>query len=487
MNYPRQYRFFEREKSLQRKSRCFSPHNFHARHLVAFLLLWICLPAIVSAQQVTLNDILEQGKQNFPFLKAKNAEISSAESKLKSVKTDYLPSFIVQDQYTFSTDNNVAGAFLPNEGTALSPSGGIRPNNIYTGVFGSFATAMVDWKVFNFGKIKANINAVNSDIARSKFDYENELFQHQVKIIDAYLVLLINQKLVEAQVQNLERARVFKEVTDANVTSGMRPGVDSSLASAEYAKAQLLLLESRRSEKTQQLRLAELSGELKENLTVDSLHFYSKLPISATFSGELQKNPLLRLAQSQIDLSNARSTAIHRSALPSVSLVAAGWGRGSGVSNQDDSYNSSFGSGVKFQAYNYLFGISTKWNLTNILKVRNEYKSEQFQAERFKEIYNTQKLQLSRQQRESEIQFDLSLAQARLTPIQLSAAQTAFNQAEARYRNGMTDLFTLAQSVNTLNRAEIDRYVTNGNAWRALLMEAASEGYLTIFLNQTGN
>ena len=180
----------------------------------------------------------------------------------------------------------------------------------------------------------------------------------------------------------------------------------------------------------------------------------------------------------------ARSLAVKRSYLPSVSLVGAGWGRGSGVSNKDDSFRTDFGSGVKYQVYNYLIGVSTRWNLTSIFKVRNDYHAEQFQAERFKSLYKTQQLQLDRQARESEIQFQLSLAQARLTPVQLAAARTAFNQAEARYQSGLTDLFTLAQSVNTLNRAEVDKFVTNGNAWRSLLLKAAAAGDLDIFLSQ---
>ncbi|GGH47605.1 hypothetical protein GCM10007423_48220 [Dyadobacter endophyticus] len=472
-------------------SRFFPPGNAHApahrtfdiknRWLALFFAAFACMQA--NAQQIKLHEALEQGKGNFPFLKAKQAEIHSAESRIKSVKTDYLPAFIVQDQYTYATGNSVAGAFLPNEGSALSPSGGIRPENIYTATFGSFTTAMVDWKVFNFGKVNANVNAAKADLARSQADYENELFQHQVKIIDAYLLLLINQKLVEAQRQNLQRAAIFKRVTDAAVSSGMRPGVDSSLAAAEYAKAQLLLLESRRSEKAQRLRFSELTGELRDSIQVDSMGFYSQLPLPAETASFL-KNPALRFSQAQIDASLARSLAVKRSSLPSVSLVGAGWGRGSGVSNKDDSFRTDFGSGVKYQVYNYLIGVSTRWNLTNIFKVRHDYHAEQFQAERFKSLYKTQQLQLDRQARESEMQFQLSLAQARLTPVQLAAARTAFNQAEARYQSGLTDLFTLAQSVNALNRAEIDKFVTNGNAWRSLLLKAAAAGDLDIFLSQ---
>ncbi|WP_229252602.1 TolC family protein [Dyadobacter helix] len=454
------------------------------RHFCLIALGLFIFSFNTAAQQVSLQEILDQGKQNFPFLKSKQSEIRSAESRIKSVKTDYLPAFVVQDQYTFGTNNNVNGGFFPNEGMAFSPSGGIRPENIYKGVFGSFTTALVDWRVFNFGKLNANVAAANAELTRSQADYENELFQHQVRIVDAYLVLLINQKLVTAQERNLERALVFKQVTDAAVGSGMRPGVDSSLASAEYAKARLLLLESQRSEKAQRLRLSELSGVLQDNIQVDSMQFYSRLPVGTVSPDAFLKNPLLKLSQTQIDASAARSISIRKSSLPSVSLLAAGMARGSGVSNKDNAYRTDFGSGMNYQVYNYFFGISTRWNLTNILKVRNDYKSEQFQAERFREIYNTQKLQMDRQLRESDIQFALSMEQARLTPVQLNAARTAFLQAEARYQNGMTDLFTLAQSVNTLNRAEVDKYVANGNVWRSLLMKAAAAGDLSLFLNQ---
>jgi outer membrane protein TolC len=453
-------------------------------HSSLTILLFLCLNLACFAQTTSLQQILEEGKQNYPFLKAKQAEIKGAESRVKSTKTDYLPSFIIQDQYTFATNNSVAGAFLPNEGSALSPSGGIRPENIYTGVFGSFTTALVDWRVFNFGKVNANVKAAKAEVDRSRADYENELFQHQVRIADSYLVLLINQKLVEAQRQNLVRAQVFKDVTDAAVSSGMRPGVDSSLASAEFSKARLLLLESIRAEKAQRLRLSELSGHLQDSIQVDTMQFYSQLPVISDGQINFLKNPLLLFSQAQVDASYARSHAVQKSFLPSISLTAAGWGRGSGVSNKNDAFRTDFGSGVSYQVFNYLFGISTRWNLTNILRVRNDYKAEQFQVERFKEIYNTQKIQIDRQLREAEMQLQLSLEQSRVTPIQLNAARGAFDQAEARYESGLTDLFTLAQSVNTLNRAEVDRYINNGNVWRALLMKAAASGDLSLFLNQ---
>jgi outer membrane protein TolC len=437
------------------------------------------------SQKVSLGEILDQSKQNYPLLKAKQAEINSAERRVKSAKTEFLPNLILQHQYTFSSNNNVVGAFFPNEGSALSPSGGIRPENIYQGAFGSFTTAMVDWRVFTFGRVAANVKASAAELALSQADYENELFQNQVKVVDAYLILLINQQLVRAQQHNLERAETFKRVVDAAVMAGLRAGVDSSLASAEYAKAKLLLLESQRAERSQRYRLTELTGTLREDIQVDSMQFYSKLPVNASASGDnFLRNPALRFSQSQIDLSQARSLAIKKAALPSISLLAAGWGRGSGVSNKDESYSSDFATGVNYQVYNYLFGVSTRWNLTHILRFRNDYKSERFQMDRFRHLYDQEKLSIDRHLRDAEMKFEVALQQAKLTPVQLAAARSAFEQAEARYESGLTDLFTLAQSVATLNRAEVDRYVANGNAWRALLLKAASVGDLSLFLDQ---
>ncbi|QHT72238.1 TolC family protein [Rhodocytophaga rosea] len=455
---------------------------------VIILLIAIVVTALSSqpslAQQQDLFQILEQSKHNYPLIKAKQAEVHSAERKVQSAKSEYLPNLTVQDQYTYGTSNSVTGAYFPNEGTALSPSGGIRPDNIYQATFGSFTSALMEWKVINFGKVAANVQTARNERNKTQADYENELFQHQVRVADAYLLTLISQKLVDIQRNNVERTRTVKGVVEAGVVSGMRPGVDSSLANAEYTKAQLLLLESERNEKAQRLRLSELTGILQDSIQVDSMAFYTQLPAQLLSVQANENNPVLRLYNSQIRVSEARSVAIRRSFLPSVSLIAAGWARGSGISNQDDSYHTDMASGFKYQVYNYMFGISTRWNLTSFFRIHNDFRSEQFQAQRYKELYNQQSLAISRQLKEAQMQVQLSLEQARLAPVQLEAARAAYNQSRSRYQSGLADLPTFIQSFFALNRAEVDRIVANSSAWRSVLLQAAAAGDLSLFLNQ---
>ena len=450
---------------------------------VFFLLALWSLPAL--GQRQTLNQVLDQSVRQYPFLKAKQAEISSADQRVRASQTEYLPILILQDQYTYATSNSLNNSFFPNEGTAISTSGGVRPVTISQASFGSYTSAVIEWRAITFGRVKANINVAKADLQRSQADYDNEIFQHQVRTIDAYLLLLINQKLVQIQQSNLDRAQTFKRVVDAGVRSGMRAGVDSSLATAEAVRARLLLLESQQREQVQRLRLAELTGLLQPNLQVDSLSFYTSLPTGANLSDSLSpKNPTLRLFQSQINLSAARSLATQRSAMPVISLVGAGNARGSGFSNQGDVFQTNQLNGLGYQVGNYLLGVVFRWNLTGILRARQDFLADQFLVERSRQLFNTQRLQITRQYQEAETQYQVALEQARQAPIQLKAARQAYNQARSRYESGLADLPTLLQSVLTLNRAEVDGYVAVSNVWRYLLLKAGADGDLSLFINQ---
>ncbi|MCX6217996.1 TolC family protein [Spirosoma sp.] len=459
------------------------PNRPRARWLLMLGGSLLSLPS--WGQSLNLNQVVEQSVRQYPFLKAKQAEVSSAQRRVQASQTELLPSLIVQDQYTYATSNSLNNSFFPNEGTAISTSGGVRPMAISKASFGSYTSATIEWRAITFGRIKANVDVAKADLQRTEVDYESEIFQHQVRTIDAYLLLLINQKLVQIQRSNLDRAETFKRVVDAGVRSGMRAGVDSSLATAEAVRARLLLLSSQQQEQVQRLRLSELAGRLQNNMQVDSMRFYTSLPNGTFLSDSISpKNPTLRLFESQINLSAARSLATQRSGMPVISLVGAGNARGSGFSNQGDIFQTNQLNGLGYQVGNYLVGVVARWNLTNILRVRQDYRADLFQVERSRQLLNTQRLQITRQYQEADTQYQVALEQARQAPVQLRAARQAYNQAKSRYESGLTDLPTLLQSVLTLNRAEVDGYVAVSNVWRFLLLKAAADGDLSLFMNQ---
>ena len=447
------------------------------------LIVAVCCAVVANAQQTTLPAILEQSKANYPLLKAKSMEVQNASQQGKAAAAEYVPRLTVQHQYTYGTDNSISGSFYPNP-AVISPSGGVRARNIYTATWGSFTTSLLEWNVFNFGRIAANVSAARAGLTEANAGYENELFQHQVRVTDAYLLALIAQRLMAIQEANLRRADRFRQVVNAGVRAGMRAGVDSSLAHAEYTRAEMQLLETQRTAETQLLQLAELAGSLTQGTrSPDSMRFFSTLPpLPDTSTNSV--NPLLTFYSARARSAEQRSIAVRRSFLPAVTLVGAAWARGSGISPADDSFHTTFRQGTEYSVYNYMVGISTRWTITDAISVSHRYRGEHYAYLQARELYNEQHLKVQRQQQESLIQYNLMREQALRAPVQLAAAQRAYRQAFARYSSGLTDLPTLLQSMVTLSRAEADMAVSYSNAWRALLAVAASQGDLNLFLDK---
>jgi adhesin transport system outer membrane protein len=69
-------------------------------------------------------------------------------------------------------------------------------------------------------------------------------------------------------------------------------------------------------------------------------------------------------------------------------------------------------------------------------------------------------------------------------PIQVKAAAQAYLQKSTLYKNGLTDLTDLTQTLFILNRAEIDRDIVNNNVWQSYLLKVAAIGNFDLFINE---
>ena len=83
------------------------------------------------------------------------------------------------------------------------------------------------------------------------------------------------------------------------------------------------------------------------------------------------------------------------------------------MANNGDAYRTDLISGISYQVSNYLLGVVARWNLTGMLRARQDVRGEQFQVERFRQLYNDQQLRLNRQSREADTQYEVALEQAR--------------------------------------------------------------------------
>jgi len=465
---------------------------------VVKFILWcsLLLKIVVANAQtgqvlnLTLPQAVEMTKNNYPSIKAREALKKASEKGLQSTRSLYLPAVILQSQANYATANSVTGTFFPNEGFAMPTSSSVNGyklgSNTTQGALGNFQTLVVNWTVFAFGKIRSQVTLSKAEVQESNTEYANEIFQQQVKVSDAYLLLLRNQKLSLVQRENYNRAIVLRTAIRAAAISGMRPGVDTAFADAEVSRTKILLLESIRQVKASSIMLSELIGSVSDSVIIDSMSFYSNLPLVEPDSAiDINNHPLLKMYLSRIEVGNKRSNAVMKSYFPSIKLMAAGIGRGTAISpSAGGTYDYIQKDGLQITNYNYFMGITMLWNMLDYPRIRNEFKSAEYITQSYKYNYDEEKLKITREIENSELQLALSREQAKEAPIQLTAAKSAFEQASARYRNGLSTLPELEQNFYILNRAEVDLTVATNNVWRSLLVKSAAVGDLSIFMNQ---
>jgi outer membrane protein TolC len=438
---------------------------------------------------LTLSQALGLARTNYPTLRARQAGVAAATADVRTVRANYLPQLTAQVQALDGTSNQARGALLGGIGPNVS---GVREYTSYQASWASQGMLYIDWPAVTFGRYRADVQRAQATVTQAQAEYEQELFTHQVQVADAYLLALSAQKTVALQTANLQRAQALRRIVLAGTRAGIQAGIDSSTANAETARARLQVLVSRQQAEQQRVRLAGLLGVPTQTLALtDSVQFFTRLPALpvASDSGSLLRNPTLLAYQRRIASSDALAKSLAFNNRPTLSVVGATWGRGSGAASSassDGTYtiDPNLNAGLPFKVYNYAVGAALTWRITELIHSRRAATAQLARSEQARADYSQQALQLRTEQQNARLQLDLAQQSALAAPAQLDAAQRAFTQAQARYNAGLDNLVVLTQATVVLNRAETDQAIATNNVWRALLLRAATSGDLGTLTNQ---
>ena len=445
-----------------------------------------------AAAPLTLAQALAQARTAYPALRARQAGVVAAAADVRTVRANYLPQLTAQAQALNGTSNQVRGALLGGVGPTES---GVRDYTSSQAAWTSQGMLYIDWPVVTFGRYRADVRRAEAGVGQARADYEQELFTHQVQVADAYLLALSAQKAVALQQANLRRTQALQRVVRAGTRAGIQAGIDSATANAEASRARLQLLVSRQQAEQQRVRLAGLLGTPTQTLVLtDSARFFAGLPVlpalpAGVDTARLQQHPALVGFQRRVATSDALAAALATNVRPTLSVVGATWGRGSGTatSARPDgtfSIDPSPGAGLPFKVYNYAVGAALTWHVTELVHTRRAVAAQLARSTQARAEYDQQALQLRTEQQNALLQLDLARQSALEAPAQLAAAGQAYAQAQARYNAGLDNLLVLTQAAVVLNRAETDQALALNNVWRALLLRAATSGDLSVLLGQ---
>lgn len=443
------------------------------------LFLFCVLLLVVSFQtkaQNNLQSILKQAESNYPLLKAKGWDVEAARKGVDASKSTFIPSLDASYQANYATYNNLTGMFYPQ--FIIPISGPPSSANNMSGVYGSAASLLLNWQPVTFGQRRAQVDYSKAGLQYTSADAQNEIFQHKIKVANAYLDALTAAELVKVYEKNYFRAQANFSVIKTLVLNGIKPAVDSALFKAEISRAKIDLLNSIKYKQQTLIVLSQLIAS--DNITVNDTAYFNKLP-SPGISPDSVKHPLLILYTSNIELSNARKKMLNRSMMPTLGVWGTTYARGSGVFS-NGLVNSN--EGLSFQRYNYGVGMQLSIPLLQYGRVRPLLLQQEFAINSNQEKLNEVALQLKKQLQVADTTLNNAYLVAKESPALVSSADFAYKALLSRYQSGLANYADLIQAQYFLVKAETDNKTAYAAVWKSLLYKAAVKGDINIFLNE---
>ncbi|WCT11756.1 TolC family protein [Mucilaginibacter jinjuensis] len=447
----------------------------------------VCLFIIIHAQAqqippaISLKQLLNQVEQKAPTLITDSAAILIKRAQATETKSNWLPNLRLNYQADIGTNNNVAGPYF-GFGIIPSNSRGVRTESNATATGANLGIAALDWEVYNFGSYGAQNKVASSDIKVEQNQFAQSKYQLQAYTIGSYLQLTRLQDYLAIQQRNIKRNEEINRSIRSLAKSGVRPGVDTSIAEAELSKARLNYIELNNQLKQVQLQLSAISGLPYATIIPDTSAETNLISQNAPSAvADTVNHPLINYYRSVYQNSLQREDMVRKQYNPKILLEAAAWGRGSSV-DANDNFN-SVGSGFDFQRGNYLVGVGISYNLFDLRRKQLKLRTQKTETDYAQKKLDEQKQMLAISANQASV--ELTTAQQRLQeiPNQLKAANAGYRQKLSLYRSGLTDIIELNAALSILYRAETDYAQARYAYVNALFQKAITENQVTALLN----
>ncbi|WP_426670092.1 TolC family protein [Mucilaginibacter sp. McL0603] len=451
--------------------------------LLAAILLCFLLPEQVIAQQGKsyLDSLLKTAEQNYPLIKAKKLQIQALQSAVKYKQNGIIPSLNASYQVDYATANNITGMIYPQY--IIPISGPPSKGNDYSGVPGSAAALNLLWEPITFGQRNSEVELAKGKLQFGKADEELSLFQQQVYVINAWLNYTLINDLIKVYQSNIDRSAFNLKQAETLVTSGLRPGTDSSSFNSEYTITRIQLIAFERQRDSTLITLKELvGGNLPAGIIVDSA-LYKNLPVLTLADTSLADHPEIQLGKADVATNELALKSLKKSIMPRLTLWSTGYARGSGI-GADGSVNSS--DGWQFQRYNYGVGAQISFPVLEIFHQKPLWKQQELITASSREQLQLTELHLNSQKEIATSNFQKALESARLAPQQFYSAEYSYKAIQSRYKSGLINYYDVIQAQQLLFQSEAAVKIAYYNAWKSLLNKAAYYGNLNLFLNQYG-
>lgn len=452
-----------------------------SRILLATLFLFSCQTCLFS-QVLTLEGAIDATFTQYPTLATQRSALEAIRANARVVRDNRLPNIRLHDQIDVGTANGLSGSYF-SLGLIVPTSGGRRSENRMDLASGNIALASMDWEVYNFGRFKAEDQLARTDITVSEAALEREQFGLRQVVINTYLDVLWLTQYLKIEQRNLARVDTVRRIITNLVRNGVKPGLDSSLATVQLSKAKMAYWQVLENYRQATIQLATLVGRPIDQVRIDTTFRLAPLlrfDIEQTLT---LAHPLLKYRERQVSRQSAEIELIRKAALPRISFLTATWARGSSL-DVENNYG-SLGSGLAYSRTNVLVGVAATVNLMDFRRASHRTELQQFRVQEATNQLSLERVQLQNALTTSDSLLAIVRLELGELPISLRSANDAYNQRLSLYNNGLETILGLTDALQLLASVEKDFVMTQSRATKLQLQKAYAtnnfDSFFTLF------
>jgi len=448
-------------------------------------LLLMALGFALNAQQppapptLTLPKAVESALKNYPSIRVSQEQINAAAAGIQLARTAYLPHVDALAQVNRATRNNVFGLLLP-QSVIPSMSGPVLGTNNFGTAWGSAIGTLVTWEPFDFGLRRANVAVAAAARARSEAALRRTQYDVAVAAADSYLTLVAAEETVRAAQAGVDRTQVISRTINALVNAELRPGADASRTEAELAAARTQLIQARQAVEMARANLSRFVGLDPNQINTAAPRLLETPPAAVVAPFDASMNPRSVEQNAAVEQVRLELRALERSYFPRFSLQGSAYARGTGA-EVNGAILGGF-NGLAPNTQNYALGFTVTFPVMDLpaIRAREAAQSATMRAETAR--YQQIAVDLKAEWNTAVATLNGARMVAANTPLEVSAARTASNQANARYQAGLANIDEVAEAQRLLTQAEIDDALARLAVWRALLAVATAAGDIQPFI-----
>jgi outer membrane protein TolC len=313
-------------------------------------------------------------------------------------------------------------------------------------------------------------------VARTRYDVS-------VATADAFLTVVAAEQTAQAARAAVDSWQILLRSIHALVGAELRPGADESRVQAESAMAQTQLAQAEQAIQMARSNVAKFVGMDPAQVNLNAGSLIDRLPPDKPAPAlDTRVHPIALEQNAAITQEQSRLKSLQRTYYPQFVLQGVAAARGTGL-EVDGARLGGF-NGLAPTVQNYGLGLTVTFPVMDRFAIREQETAQAANIRASQAQYQLIAANL-------QAQFNAALATlagarqvAANTPVEVSAAGTALDQATARYKSGLAPIDDVAQAQRLLVQARIDDALARLNVWRALLELETARGDIQPFLDE---